>query len=70
MRVDEARAEQLLTLLSVQDLLHARVTEAGELVFAAADAPVHVRIGQPPIAEEPNPDLEEPAAVQQQQARK
>lgn len=44
LRTDEARAEHLLARLSAEDLVHARVTEAGELMFAPGRASARVRV--------------------------
>jgi hypothetical protein len=47
LRIESEEAEQLLTDLSVHDVVHARVTDGGELVFRASDRPPRLRIQEP-----------------------
>ncbi len=57
LRVDEARAEALLARLSAEDLIHARVTDAGELMFAPGHASARLRVGEAADAED-NADVD------------
>ncbi len=54
MRIDVGRAEQVLTHLSAQDFIHARVTDEGDIAYSS-------KLRVEPAVEEP----EEPAAVEE-----
>ena len=47
LRIESEDAEQLLTDLSVHDVVRARVTDGGELVFATSDRAPRLRVEEP-----------------------
>lgn len=67
LRIDEPRAETLLARLSAEDLVHAHVTEAGDLVFASGSASARVRVGAP-AAPAPAPEAEAEAEAESEAA--
>jgi predicted nucleic acid-binding Zn-ribbon protein len=66
LRIDEAQAEQLLARLDVENVVRARVTDAGELVYTPA-AGGKVRVSEPSPGAEPE-EQEETAGAGEQPA--
>lgn len=62
MRIDVARAEQVLAHLSAQDFVHARVTDEGDIAYSS-------KLRVEPLAEEPSAEAAEEVDEAEQLAR-
>lgn len=70
LRIEEAQAEQLLARLDVENVVRARVTDAGELLYAPAGGRVRVKPAEPEShGPEPGPEAE-PAEPEQPDAQR